>query len=198
MSDTLDLVPERLETERASVLVVVGTDHHPFERLMRWVDAFAAATDRPIGWLVQSGTSTAPGSVRSRAFLARDELARAMAEATVVVCHGGPASIADARSAGHVPIVVPRRRGLGEHVDDHQVRFARRLAGSGRIRLAEDEERFRGCLEQALAEPPSGDHVGGHGDRECERFIALADRLLQQPPRGLLGSLVDRRGGRGT
>ena len=51
-----------------------------------------------------------------------------MARARVVITHGGPASIMQALSHGKVPIVVPHQPQFGEHVDDHQVRFSRRVA----------------------------------------------------------------------
>jgi len=198
MSDRLRL-GVRLEpaADRGLVLVVVGTDVHPFDRLMRWVDDCTATSDRGVGWLVQSGTSAPPANVPASAYLSHGELEEAMGAATTVVCHGGPGAIADARSAGHVPVVVPRVAAFGEHVDDHQVRFARRLAGAGHIRLAEDEERFRVCLGEALAAPERrAAGVAARRERRCDRFIALADRLLEEPPRGLVASLLERRGGR--
>ena len=48
--------------------------------------------------------------------LGYDELVSAMAEADVVIAQGGPATIMDARSVGHRPIVVPRRGHLDEVV----------------------------------------------------------------------------------
>ena len=45
-----------------------------------------------------------------------------------VVTHAGVGSILCADREGHVPLVVPRRHDLGEHVDDHQLELARALA----------------------------------------------------------------------
>ena len=59
-----------------------------------------------------------------------------MDAASAVVCHGGPGTIALARRCGHVPIVVPRDPALGEHVDDHQMRYTAVLARSGAIEIA--------------------------------------------------------------
>jgi UDP-N-acetylglucosamine transferase subunit ALG13 len=191
VSDTTALA----RTQTALVLVVVGTDHHPFDRLMRWVDACAA---EPIGagvrWTVQRGTSRPPGRVDSREYLSHGELEIAMSDASAVVCHGGPGTITDARSAGHVPIVVPRTRALGEHVDDHQQRFARRLADAGQIVLATDEDSFRRRLAEALATRGIA-HERRSADHSCERFIALADRLLERPASGLLEVIGNTWGG---
>lgn len=121
---------------RPVVLVSVGTDHHPFDRLVGWVDAWVAAASAPADCLVQYGTSRPPAHARGTAYLGHGELAELMAHARVVVCHGGPSTIVEARRHGHRPIVVPRSPGLGEHVDDHQQRFARRLADLALVRLA--------------------------------------------------------------
>ena len=42
--------------------------------------------------------------------------------------HGGPSSFIEAMAAGKVPVVVPRRGDLGEHVNDHQADFMRIVA----------------------------------------------------------------------
>jgi UDP-N-acetylglucosamine transferase subunit ALG13 len=49
--------------------------------------------------------------------------------------------------------VVPRQHRLGEHVDDHQVAFSRRLAAEGSVFLAEDEAGLRRLLDRVAAEP---------------------------------------------
>ena len=52
---------EPIGMERDLVFVTVGTDHHPFDRLCGWADAWVAAGRHPeVPWFVQSGTSAAP------------------------------------------------------------------------------------------------------------------------------------------
>ena len=49
------------QMERELVFVTVGTDHHPFDRLCGWADAWVAGARHPeVPWFVQSGTSQAP------------------------------------------------------------------------------------------------------------------------------------------
>jgi UDP-N-acetylglucosamine transferase subunit ALG13 len=69
----------------------------------------------------------------SVAFLAYDELAEKMNAADAVVTHAGVGSILTALRMGHTPVVVPRLRRFGEHVDDHQVELTRDLAATGRV-----------------------------------------------------------------
>jgi UDP-N-acetylglucosamine transferase subunit ALG13 len=122
-----------------TVFVTVGTDHHPFHRLVQWADAYAVhAPDARV--VVQHGSAPAPQCGEGSALIPPDEMRALVAEADAVVCHGGPATIVEIRDAGKIPIVVPRRSALGEHVDDHQVRFALRVAELGRVVLPATEE----------------------------------------------------------
>lgn len=134
------------------LFVTVGTDHHPFDRLIAWVDGWLARGGRDrVRCMVQYGTSTPPRIAQGEQYLTYQQMEALQAEAAVVVCHGGPGSVMGCRGAGKRPIVVPRRHDLGEHVDDHQVAFARRIASEGEIALAEDEATFATCLDKALA-----------------------------------------------
>lgn len=136
------------------VFVTVGTDHHPFDRLCGWSDAWVAQGRHPeVPWFVQSGTSQVPTAAPYRDYIRYDEMCSLMTRAVAVVCHGGPATIMDARKLGRVPIVVPRNADLGEHVDNHQQRFARRMAELGEIHLASSQEEMFELVEKAIADP---------------------------------------------
>jgi UDP-N-acetylglucosamine transferase subunit ALG13 len=162
------------------VFVTVGTDHHPFDRLVRWVDAWLEAGEPGRArCLVQHGTGAPPSHAEPRDYLTYDAMRAALDAADVVVCHGGPATIMLAAYAGKVPIVVPRLRALGEHVDDHQLVFTRRVAGEGTIALAEDEGRFRALLERALTAPlPRRASAAPSTERAVRRFQAIVDELV--------------------
>ncbi|QXC61343.1 hypothetical protein KSP35_00350 [Aquihabitans sp. G128] len=161
------------------VVVTVGTDHHPFDRLVGWIDAWAVAHP-DVAVLVQRGESAAPAHVESVEMLGYDELVAAMAGADAVVAQGGPGGIMDARSVGHRPIVVPRRGTLGEHVDDHQVAFTAWMGERELVWLAADEADLVALLDRALADPtalripPDDGEVGATVDR----FRALVDPLV--------------------
>jgi UDP-N-acetylglucosamine transferase subunit ALG13 len=164
------------------LFVTVGTDHHPFDRLVRWVDAWLeAGGNRMVRALVQHGTSIAATHAESRDFLGYDAMLAATREAAAVACHGGPATIMLAADAGKVPIVVPRRRALGESVDDHQLIFAGPLASEGTVVLAESEQHFRALVEDALAAPVARARVAGSSAAEAvRRFEEIVDELVPQ------------------
>ncbi len=133
------------------VLVSVGTDVHRFDRLMGWLETWHEARPDHPAMLIQHGSSRAPGIPGAVPFLTHDELNAAMAGARVVVTHGGPASITEARRHGHVPIVVARDPAHDEHVDDHQMLFTARMAGLGLIRLCATADDLTAALTDGLA-----------------------------------------------
>lgn len=136
------------------VVVTVGTDHHPFDRLIHWVDDWLATrAARSVQCVIQYGTSAPPRIATGRAYLEHSELQDLLGSATVVVSHGGPGTITESRRHGLRPIVVARSPRLGEHVDNHQELFCVRMAGHGLVALAGDAAELQSLLDQALANP---------------------------------------------
>ena len=181
--------------EQPLLLVTVGTDHHPFDRLVRWAAAWLDAHPGQLRCLMQTGTSARPAAAEWRAYLEFDALQAAMASAAAVVCHGGPGTILGARHMGAVPIVVPRQHRLGEHVDDHQVAFSRRLAaGGGGIHLAETEAELHRLLDR-VADEPAAFRAGPAGRTPAGRDRATAVREFGRLVDGLVGDRPTPRAG---
>ncbi|WP_017571310.1 glycosyltransferase [Nocardiopsis halotolerans] len=170
-------VPRPDDSGHPDVVVSLGTDHHSFDRLVRWIDDYARR-HRDLRFLVQHGHSTPPEVAAGTPFLSGEDLGERMREARVVVTHGGPGTIVQARHAGRLPIVVARDPELDEHVDDHQLLFVRRLEEAGRIRACSSPQQLSALIDRALASPdgfrvrpPDGDRGGANvrgGDRGGE------------------------------
>ena len=134
------------------ILVTVGTNEQPFDRLVR--AAAALRVDEPI--VVQHGASQVPHGIGTWLdFVAFDELADLVSKARVVVCHAGVGSIMLAHRFAKRPIVVPRRHHLDEAVDDHQLPLARRLHAAGRVTLVEDVDQLVAAIAAASSLPPA-------------------------------------------
>jgi UDP-N-acetylglucosamine transferase subunit ALG13 len=138
------------EDDRRLVVVSVGTDHHPFDRLVLWADLWALEhpQDRVV---VQYGTARAPHWAEGHQVVDHAQLLRWFAQADVAVVSCGPGAVMECRRAGRIPVVVPRHRSSGEAVDDHQSAFARHLSRQGLAVTAVDEPRLRSWL---AAPPP--------------------------------------------
>jgi UDP-N-acetylglucosamine transferase subunit ALG13 len=115
----------------------VGTDHHPFVRMLEWIRSATEAIDG-LDALVQRGATPPLDGLDTVEYVGAAELEALMLEADAVVCHGGPGTISLAVRCGHRPIVIARDPSRGEHVDDHQMRYTARLHAEGQIDMPTD------------------------------------------------------------
>lgn len=167
------------------VFVSVGTDHHPFDRLVGWAARWAA--DHPGDEVVvQHGTAAPPEPSpspgwRAEPLLDAAGMAAELSAADVVVISAGPGGVMDARAAGRLPVAVARHHDLGEHVDDHQRSFVRHLERRGLARCVEDEAGFRAVLAQASADPSA---LRVEPGRRVPAGIAEVGRLVDRLVRG--------------
>jgi UDP-N-acetylglucosamine transferase subunit ALG13 len=164
---------------RRNIFVTVGTDYHPFDRLIEWTDDWAEHAAARGRVLVQYGRSKRPRTAESVEYMDYVAMEDAMRGADAVVSHGGPGTIMLALTHGKRPIVVPRLSSLGEHVDDHQLAFASRIEADGTIELAQSREQLFDLVEAGLAAP---DRVVAMRqpdiDKTVDRFEELVDALV--------------------
>lgn len=171
------------------VVALTGTDHHPYDRMVQWIDE-AALRYTDVRFVVQYGTARPPQVADGHDYLAHDDLEALLAQATVVVCHGGPGTVTEARDAGHVPLCMPRDPRLGEHVDDHQQRFAALVGGVGVVHEIRSREDFDTELATALSDGPA---LVGTGQvtqlRDAARALAAVelDHVMTAPRTHAMG-----------
>jgi UDP-N-acetylglucosamine transferase subunit ALG13 len=170
------------------ILVLCGTHHQPFDRLVR---AAAMLVGEGYEVVVQRGPSRVEVPGATVVDLVPPDRLEAWADAAeAIVTHAGPGSIFLAWDRGKVPVVVPRRPELHEHVDDHQVRFAGTLGG--RAVVVEDTARIADALiaVRGVVDPrrrPDVSVASGF----LARFSALAEAVAEgtHRPSGLLARL---------
>lgn len=122
------------------IFVTVGTHEQQFDRLVREVDRLRG--DRLIEdeVVIQTGFSIyEPAFCEWNRLYPYRQMVKYVAEARIVITHGGPSSFIMPLQMGKVPVVVPRQKRFGEHVNDHQVEFCRAMAErQGNILVVED------------------------------------------------------------
>ncbi len=130
------------------VFVTVGLEQKPYDRLLRAVDDAAGRGWIPSDTLVQSGhTRFRCQHCKTVRFLSFDEMRVGIRSADLVISHGGVGSVLLALEEGKIPLVLPRRADFGEHVDDHQIEFVKRMEEEGRVMAAYDTKKFKWVLE---------------------------------------------------
>lgn len=171
------------------IFVALGTHPQPMNRLRQPLEDLATALPELGPFIGQLGTSASPEGWQIHRLMPGDVLRSFVAEADIVITHGGPATIAECRTHGKIPMVIPRRRDKGEHVDDHQLHYCRRLAEAQEIVLVENEQEVvrTAAMYQSLVEsmPPPTPHDPTHAIDEVRR---ISESLMTHHGRSTPGS----------
>ena len=132
------------------IFVTVGTHEQPFDRLIKKMDELKRDGVIQEDVVMQTGFSTyEPQYCQWSKLIPYQQMVKNVEDARIVITHGGPASFIMPLQIGKTPIVVPRQFRFDEHVNDHQVEFARNVAQRmGTIIPVEDIE----TLEKVITE----------------------------------------------
>jgi|SRR3972149_8905599 len=108
------------------IFITVGTTRFPFARMKQVFQKVCRARQSNELVIFQHGTTpviTSAKNVALQAFMDFKTMDRYLRQARIVICHGGPGTIYQALGHGKTPLVLPRERNFGEHVDNHQTWF---------------------------------------------------------------------------
>ncbi|WP_172122694.1 MULTISPECIES: glycosyltransferase [unclassified Devosia] len=152
------------------ILVTVGTQL-PFDRLVAAVDELAPSLGVPVFGQVGRAAHL-PSNMEWAPLLASDEFARRFAAASTIVAHAGIGTVLMAQRWRKPIILVPRRAGLGEHRNDHQLATCSELEGRPGIYVARQTAELADLLGQPLL--PSGN------EDDADNRQGLIEGLRQQ------------------
>ena len=131
------------------IFVTVGTHEQPFNRLVQEIDNLKRDGVITEDVIIQTGYSTyEPKYCQWDKLIPYKQMIKNVEDARIVITHGGPASFIMPLQIGKTPIVVPRQKKFDEHVNDHQVEFARNVAQRmGTIIPVEDINELGGTIK---------------------------------------------------
>lgn len=164
------------------VFVTVGTHEQPFDRLVECMDRLVESGAIREEVRIQTGYSNfEPKHCFWQRFFPYTEMEKNVDEARIVITHGGPASFIMPLRVGKTPIVVPRRCDFNEHVNNHQVDFARAVAERMKtIIVVEDIEALGSTIERY--DEIVGKMKGGlqsNNAKFCAEFESIVDELMK-------------------
>lgn len=108
------------------IFVTVGTHEQPFDRLVKEIDRLVETKAITEEVIIQTGYSTyIPQFCTWSKFFSYKEMIKYTEKASIVITHGGPSSFIMPLQMGKIPVVVPRQKKYGEHVNDHQLSFVK-------------------------------------------------------------------------
>lgn len=134
------------------ILITVGTEKFPFNRLMKWIDNLIkqnSIQSEQEEIVVQYGTCTIiPHGTKGYSVLKETHFLNLVKQARLIIAHCGEGTIDLLASMGKPFVLVPRSHSFQEHVDNHQIELAQQLAKQG-IPIADSPE----ALASFVAEP---------------------------------------------
>lgn len=132
------------------IFITLGSQKFQFDRLLKAVDELVADGTITEPVFAQSGYSDyQPRHYEFKQFLDRDEFAKRMGEADLVITHGGTGAIIGAVKKGKKVIAVPRLAKYGEHVDDHQLQLLKEFKQMDIICVCDDCSQLARALDEA-------------------------------------------------
>lgn len=163
------------------IFVTVGTHEQPFDRLVRCMDELKGEGTIREDVIIQTGYSRwIPKNCTWRQWMSYQEIDGYMEQARIIVTHGGPSSFLMPLKMGKVPVVMPRKKEYGEHINNHQAEFVRGLnTKSSCIIVVEEAEELREVLnhyEQYRSVCQKGPEENNAGFNR--RFTCLVEQLM--------------------
>ena len=130
------------------IFVTVGTHEQSFDRLVKCIDKMVENKRINEKVIIQKGyTEYEPKFCQTYKLLGYDEMKKYIDDARIVITHGGPASFIAPLSIGKIPIVVPRKKEFNEHVNNHQLEFAKEIERRMKnIIVAETDEEIQDSI----------------------------------------------------
>lgn len=164
------------------IFVTVGTHEQPFNRLIEYVDKLVEYGNISEEVILQIGYSTyEPKNCRWQRFFLFKEMAQKIADARIVITHGGPSSFIAPLQIGKIPIVVPRKKEFNEHVNNHQVEFSKAVAEKLKsIIVIEEIETLRdiiGKYDNIINTMEKS--INRNNDRFCYEFGKIVNEIMK-------------------
>lgn len=165
------------------IFVTVGTHEQQFDRLVSQIDQLRGRNEICEEVVIQTGYCTyiPMHCVHSR-FFPYSEMVEYVRKARIVITHGGPSSFMMALQMGKTPIVVPRQQRFKEHVNDHQLHFARLVEEEQKTILVVEDIAQLGsilCQYDDLIHDRCG-NLAGNNTGFCDNIRGIAQELCAE------------------
>ncbi len=135
------------------IFVITGTEAFPFNRLIMELDRLKEnkIIDQPVH--IQLGSCTyIPKNCSWEQWLPFDKMCENIKNSDMVIAHAGAGTTLLCLDLGKTPIIVTRQKKYSEHLDDHQIAFARMMENLGYVQAAYDITELENCVNLLLTD----------------------------------------------
>jgi len=155
------------------IFLTVGTYPIPFDRLVKAIDTVAMERLVEEKIFAQIGLCEyQPQNIEYVEILEKGDFDSYFRKATSIISHAGIGTITMALDFNKPLLVMPRRKHLKEHVNDHQVATARKFEELGHILVAYETEELPVKIEELKSFVPRKREAQPHAVAErIARFL---------------------------
>ena len=160
------------------IFVTVGTHEQQFDRLIKEIDRLKEENLIQDEVFIQTGYSNyVPRYCKWEKIISYEKMNQFIEEADIVITHGGPATFMAAIAKGKNPIIVPRLKKFGEHVNNHQLEFVEKVLKIYNLTVITNISTLNSYIsnsnEQQKSELKSKNYLF------MEKFIGMINQLME-------------------
>jgi len=123
------------------IFVSVGTEKFQFNRLLACIDKAIENKEIDDTVFAQIGCSDyCPKNYQYKDYISYEEMVKNIKLADVVIIHAGIGSVLLSLELDKIPILFPRVHKNNEHLDEHQLEFAKKIQTVNKVIVAYNEE----------------------------------------------------------
>jgi len=131
------------------IFVITGTEAFPFNRLIIEIDRLKKKNQIHDDVQIQLGSCTyKPEYCTWTNWLPFDIMCEKIREASIVIAHAGAGTTLLCLELGKTPVIVTRLKSYSEHLDDHQIPFAKMMEQLNYAIVAYDVSEIGDCMEK--------------------------------------------------
>lgn len=131
------------------ILVTLGTQDKPFERLIKAVEEQIELKNIKDEVIVQAGcTKYEADKMKIIDYMPIKEFSSLLEKADFIITHAGVGSIIEGLKQGKKMIVVARKKEYGEHVNNHQEQILENFGSNGYIIPVYDTKKIEEALKK--------------------------------------------------
>ena len=159
------------------ILVTLGTQDKPFERLIRAVEKQIEIGNIKDEVIVQSGcTKYKSNKMKIIRYISIKDFNNLLKEADFVISHAGVGSIIQGLQNNKKMIVAARKKEYGEHVNNHQEQILENFGDEGYITPVYDLDKLDEALEKVKNFTPK--KFEGNNEKFINNMILEIEKLL--------------------
>ena len=159
------------------ILVTLGTQDKPFERLIKGVEKQIELENIKDEVIVQAGcTKYKSDKMKILKYITIKDFNKLLEDADFIITHGGVASIIEGLKANKKVIAIARKKEYGEHVNDHQLQIVENFGDEGYIIPVFDINKLDLALKRLETFEPR--KFKGNNDKFIEKLEDEIEKIL--------------------